>query len=172
MLASEIYMWEFVRSRIAPLAVVSCLGLALGCSGDSGPKLDPSVQATITGSVTNDGKALPVDCSVYFSSKETGTTAAGKLDSLGNFSATPPNPKQGLSAGRYAVMVRPPAVEQVAPSPTDPKYKEFMMNAGKPKAQASDVGIPKSFLTLETTKLILEVKPGPNNFVIDLAKIK
>lgn len=149
------------------------IGLIVGCGGGSaGPKLDPGKQATISGSVSNDGKPLPVDCSVYFASKDTGTTAAGKLDSLGNFTATPPDPKQGLTAGRYAVMVRPPAASQTPPSPSDPTYKDFMMKAGKAPAATVDVGIPKSFLSLESTKLVLEVKPGPNTFVIDLAKIK
>lgn len=165
-------MFGLTKSRMSLLSMACCFGLITGCGSPAGPKLDPKSQATISGSVTNDGKPLPVDCSVYFASKETGTTAAGKLDSLGNFTATPPDPKQGLSAGRYAVMVRPPAAAQAIPSPSDPSYKDFMMKAGKAPAATSDAGIPKSFLTLETTKLILEVKPGPNNFVIDLAKIK
>jgi hypothetical protein len=159
----------FRRTILGLCFFMSCIGCG---KSNSGPKLDPSVQATISGSVVNDGKPLPVNCSVYFASKVTGTTAAGKLDVLGNFSATPPDPKQGLTAGRYAVMVRPPAVDQVAPSASDPNYKDFMMNAGKNTAPTSDAGIPQAFMSLETTKLILEVKPGPNNFVIDLAKIQ
>jgi hypothetical protein len=41
------------------------------------------------------------------------------------------------------------------------------------KAEEASPMIPKDFMTLETTKLILEVKPGPNKFDnIDLKDIK
>ncbi len=143
-----------------------------GC-GNGGPKLDPSLQATITGSVSVKGELIPVDSSVYFSCKETGTTAAGKIDSLGKFSATPPDPKRGLPKGRYHVMVRPPAPEAVPASPGDQRYRDMMMSGGKALKSTTEPSlVPSSFLLLETTKLILEVKPGPNNFDIDLAKIK
>jgi hypothetical protein len=162
----------FVTRQLTLAGAFALIGVIGGCSGgSSGPRLDPGKQATITGSVTFNGQPLPLDSSVYFSSKDTGTTAAGKLDALGNFSATAPDPKQGLSAGRYHIMVRPPTPPPVTAN--DPRYKDVMTGGAKPSIASSDSAlIPKQFFSLETTKLVLEVKPGPNTFNIDLAKIK
>lgn len=54
-------------------------------------------------------------------------------------------------------------------------YSNAMKSGGaaaKPGSGNSSSPIPKQFQSLQTTKLILEVKPGPNTFNIDLAKIQ
>jgi hypothetical protein len=157
------------------LVLACALAGSAGCGGSAGqPPVDPKKQATISGSVTVDGKPIPVDSVIYFESAETGTSATGKIDALGNFAAKPPDPNIGLEAGRYRVIIRPPGKPAV--QTTDPNYNQFMKGGGATKPAplaAEDTSvIPKPFQSRETTKLILEVQPGPNKFDIDLAKIK
>ena len=157
------------------LLCLDSIAVSSGCGG-SGPKIDPKTQATVSGSITFDGKPIPVDSGVYFSSKDTGTTAAGKIDAKGNFIAKPAEPQFGFKAGTYQVTVRAPGKPVVANSPTSANYQKAMMSGGKPvkpaDADEDSALVPKHFNNVDTTNLILEVKPGANTFPIDLAKIK
>lgn len=100
-------MNNFAYRHAFGLGLACLFVVAVGCGSGSGPALDPSTQATISGTVTIDGTPIPVDSVVHFESADTGTTATGKIDALGNFSAVVPDPKKGLVAGRYRVMVAP-----------------------------------------------------------------
>lgn len=167
-------MNNFAYRHAFGLGLACLFVVAVGCGSGSGPALDPSTQATISGTVTIDGTPIPVDSVVHFESADTGTTATGKIDALGNFSAVVPDPKKGLVAGRYRVMVAPPPKPAVEMSNMD-AYSNAMKSGGaaaKPGSGNSSSPIPKQFQSLQTTKLILEVKPGPNTFNIDLAKIQ
>jgi len=165
-------IYNLTGQRALGLALAGLLVTMMGC-GDSSPAVDPSTQATISGTVTIDGKAIPVDSVVHFESADTGTSATGKIDALGNFSAVAPDPKKGLVAGRYRVMVSPPPKPAIQMNDTA-AYTKAMQAGGAAKPAVSDTSspIPKQFQSLQTTKLILEVKAGPNTFNIDLAKIQ
>jgi len=159
--------------RFWSIVCASVFATLAGCGG-SGVKLDPSEQATITGSVKFDGTPIPVDSGVYFSSKETNTTAGGKVDALGNFTIQAADKTKGIKKGRYHITVRPPGPPPVAASSSNDAYVKKMMAGAKAMPKATDESplIPKEFMSVDTTKLILEVKPGKNEFPIDLAKIK
>lgn len=166
-------MYNPAYRRTFGLGLACLLIAAIGC-GSGSPALDPSTQATISGTVTIDGTPIPVDSIVHFESTDTGTTATGKIDALGNFSAVVPDPKKGLVAGRYRVMVAPPPKPAVQMSDVG-AYTNAMKSGGaaaKPGSGENSSPIPKLFQSLQTTKLILEVKAGPNTFNIDLAKIQ
>ena len=145
-----------------------------GC-GDATPKPDASKMATISGSVTIEGKAVAAETHVVFFNKDKAATAAGKTDSLGKFSLTEADARIGIPAGRYEVMIRPPDPPPMKIDSDD--YKKMMSGAvapadgvaPKPVQRTSE--IPSRFQDFLTSKLALEVKTGPNTFDIDLAKI-
>ena len=157
---------------------LACLGTVLaascGCdSGAGGKAPDASTQATVSGSVLIDGKSIKPESSVVFSSAETGATASGKIDALGKFLLKAADPKIGIPAGRYQVMIRPP---EPPPMQVGTKEYEKMMTSGRPQGdqmkKAGDSSeIAEKFQTFESSGIALEVKPGQNNFDIDLAKL-
>lgn len=154
----------FIRSVCSLLL----LFVASGCTGAKAPTGD---QASVSGSVTVDGKPITVDSSVVFYSKDGGSTAAGMIDSLGKFSLKGGDPSKGIPPGRYAVMVRPP--EKAAVQPGTDEYKKAMM-AGmqSPKGTAAPPSdIPAQFMAFETSGLVVEVKTGPNTFDFALDKL-
>lgn len=134
---------------------------------------DQSTMATITGSVSNNGKAITTDSDVVFYCTEKSATASGKVDSLGKFSLTGADPHVGIPAGRYVVTLSPPPPPAVQMGTED--YKKMMSagmgSGGVTKAALKPSDIPERFRDPTTSKLLLEVKAGPNNFDIDLAKI-
>ena len=142
---------------------------AAGC-GNSEKRPDPGTQATVTGStMLKDGKPLAVDSVVTFYCDAASATAGGKIDALGKFSLTAADARNGIPAGRYKVMVRPPE-KAAAPVGSD-DYKKMMMAGAQTAAPKTDGEIPVEFQSLDSTKLSLEVKSGANNFDIDLAKL-
>jgi len=156
--------------------IAGCLLLAGACicsagCGEGEKKPDPSTQATVSGSVLKDGKPIAVDSVVTFFCDASSATAGGKIDALGKFSLTSADPKNGIPAGRYKVSVRPP-VKAVAVNSSGDDYKKKMMSGGEQPAPVQNSSeIPTEFQSLESTKLLLEVKPGANTFDIDLAKL-
>ncbi|MBS0264636.1 MAG: carboxypeptidase regulatory-like domain-containing protein [Planctomycetes bacterium] len=153
------------------LVAGACLLLSVGC-GPTEAKPDPSTQAVVSGSVLKGGKPIAVDSNVTFFCEASGAQAGGKIDALGKFSLTGAESKTGIPAGRYKVMIRPP-VKAVTMAPSSPEYQQMMMSGATqkdgPKANTSE--IPIDFQSLESTKLILEVKSGTNTFDIDLDKL-
>ncbi len=147
------------------LGTLGCFMLA-GCGGEPKPTTE---QAAVTGSVTFDGKPVPLDSSVVFYCGDHAATAAGKVDSLGKFQLAASIPRIGIPAGRYQVMIRPPAPPTANVS--DPAGYAQMMQPKKTTAEEGIKEIPKQFMAFATSKLIFELKPGPNNFDLDLAKL-
>lgn len=155
--------------RAGIVLTLLCSGLLCGCGG--GPKAkvpDPSQQATISGKVTLDGTApAGLDTSVVFYCSEKGATAGGKLDALGSYSVKAADPSIGVPAGRYQVMVNPPAPPAVDMSSDD--YKKKMMSGGAPP-EAPKSNIPEKFNAYATSNITLEIKPGANTIDLDLSK--
>lgn len=154
--------------------LAALLPFACGC-GEAGSKPDATTQATVSGSVTNDGKALKQDSNVVFYCSEKGATASGKLDALGKFSLTAADPRIGIPAGRYQVMFTPPSPPAVQMGTKD---YEKIMTGGQPAGATVPTGkrdvseIPDKFQTFETSGIALEIKPGNNDLPIDLAKFQ
>ena len=138
---------------------------SFGCAKDDSPT-DP--QASVTGSVTYDGSPVPLDSLVVFYSIDKAVTGAGKVDSLGKYSLTAAQKSVGLPIGRYQVMIRPP--EPPAPQPGTPEYQDAMTGKTKPAPPPKE--IPVRFHTLQDSKIVRELKVGPNTFDFDLAKIE
>ena len=164
--------------KVMLLVIASVVVSLSGCAGDpNAPKINPAEQATISGTVKFEGNPIPVDSGIYFSSREIGTTGGGKIDALGNFTIKAADPKHGLKAGRYHVTARPPGPAAVNASKDSKEYENMMANNSKKvlklgNQESESPLIPKKFMLIDTTPRVLEVKPGPNKFDIDLAKIK
>lgn len=153
------------RSQFVGLVVCSLTLTFLGCGEPEAKPTDP--QATVTGSLTNNGANVTPETSIVFFCKEKNATAAGQVDSLGKFSLTPGVASIGIPAGRYQVMVRPP--EPPAPTIGSKEYEDFM--SGKVKKPEPPKDVPAVFGSFDTSGITVEVKSGENNFDFDLAKL-
>ncbi|MEZ6066404.1 MAG: carboxypeptidase-like regulatory domain-containing protein [Planctomycetaceae bacterium] len=142
--------------------------LCVGCGGSDGPAPSTDPQATISGTVTYDGKPIPLDSAVVFHCTEKGVTASGKVDSLGKYSLTGSIEHLGIPAGRYQVTVQPPQVK--LPVMGEPGYEDVMM--GKIPAAPVVKEIPAKFHKMESSGLVFEVKEGENTFDLDLKKLE
>ena len=143
-----------------------------GCGGGSGGPVGP--QSQVSGIVTNDGKPVTLNSLVVFFNKDKGLTLTGTLDSLGKYSLTPADPKLGVPAGRDEGSITPPVPAPVEVNQSSPDYQK-MMQAGDVTNQAAPADpapdIPMRFRDPKTSKLVFEVKEGPNTYDFDLAKL-
>ena len=143
--------------------------MILGVTGCGKKEVVPTTpQASVKGTITFAGKAIPMDSSVVFFCSEEGATAAGKTDSLGKFQLVGATKAAGIPAGRYKVMIRPPEAEVKSISGGD--YTEMMKKKSTTTAPEPPKDIPVKLMSLETSKLVLEVQSGDNSFEIDLSK--
>jgi hypothetical protein len=161
-----------------PVAVLTT-GLFLvvlsGCGGNANrPVPDAKQQATVTGSLLNAGKPLPLDYQVVFNSKDKGAIGSGRLDSAGKFKISAGDPAIGLPAGRYTVKIAPPPPPAPAVGGLESdSYQQMMKTKGSTKAPPREIpkDIPAKLLNWETSGLEFDVIPGPNTFDIDIAKL-
>lgn len=157
---------------LGTFAALVCAGLVGGCGpAEKTPK--PAEQATISGSVTVDGtKKVATDTEVEFFCTEKGATLLGRVDALGKFSLRATDKSVGVPAGRYQVMIRPPApVAAAAPQGNSEDYKKMMMQGAAAAPPKTESDIPLKFHSQNTSKLFLEAKAGPNTFDLDLSKL-
>lgn len=156
--------------QIRTLLSSLCVMAIVGCG--SGPVTPTAPQAQVSGTVTNNGKPVTLNSQVIFFNAENGLTLTGVLDSLGKYSLTAADPKLGVPAGRYEVCIKPPAVPVVQMDPSSAEYAKLMQGgsgAALPASTAPD--IPEKFQDAKTSKLVFEVKEGPNTFDFDLSKL-
>ncbi len=159
-------------TKLLNFFALSGLYLALAAPGCSkSERLPTTRQATIKGSLSNAGKSLETDTIITFICDEHGATFGAKIDALGKFQIIPAVKSIGIPAGRYKVVVNSP---QPANAPVGSEQYTEMMKASAPanaKTKAAEnPNIPSSVTNVGTTKIILEVQEGDNNFDIDLAK--
>ncbi len=150
------------------------LGMLIVASGCGGPTAPVEPQAQVSGTVTNDGKPVTLDSRVVFYNKEKGLSLVGTLDSLGKYSLVPADPKIGVPAGRYEVAITPPVPAAVEVNQNSPDYAKMMQSGPADKQpQASNLApdIPEKFRDPATSKLVFEVKAGPNTYDFDLGKL-
>lgn len=159
---------------------LAAIGLS-GC-GEKGPT---TPQATVSGSVTIDGKPIEVDSTVTFFSENEGANAGGVIDSMGNYNIKAGDPRIGIPVGLYKVSIRPPspvtstmgsASAEGGSSAETPDYMKMMGKPATParanaKGAAAASKIPDEFQTLGTTPIVLELQSGPNKLDFDLAKL-
>ena len=147
--------------------VVSIMILSVAGCGKT-EVLPTTPQASVKGTITFAGKPIAMDSSVVFFCTEEGATAAGKTDSLGRFQLVGATKAAGVPAGRYKVMVRPPQAE--VKSIVGGDYTDMMNKKSTTTAPEPPKDIPVKIMSLETSKLVLEVQAGDNSFDIDLSK--
>ena len=155
-----------IRSLLSSL----CFLAIVGCGG--GPATPTGPQSQVSGTVTNNGKPVTLNSQVVFYNAEKGLTLTGTLDSLGKYSLTAADPKLGVPAGRYDVCIKPPAVPVIQMDPSSADYAKMMQGgaAGTLPASTAD-DIPEKLQDAKTSKLVFEVKEGPNTFDFDLSKL-
>jgi hypothetical protein len=145
-------------------------GFAGGCGGGAPKTFDAAAQATITGKVTLDGsKPVPLDSTITFYCAEKAATATAKVDALGSYSIKAQEKAIGVPGGRYKITVRPAEATPAQVGTDD--YKKSMMSGATAAKQEIKSDIPSKFNALDTTPIVLEIKPGPNTIDIDLSKL-
>ena len=154
---------------------LAAIGLS-GC-GEKGPTTQ---QATVSGSVTIDGKPIELDSTVTFFSDNEGANAGGVIDSMGNYNIKAGDPRIGIPVGRYKVSIRPPSPVTSTMGNVTAESPDYMKMMGKPAtpARANSKGtavaaskIPEEFQALGTTPIVLELQPGPNKLDFELTKL-
>lgn len=161
------------RQSLLKLAVTCALAVSfsVGCGAKAPPK-PKTEQASISGTVKNGDKAVPVNTEVVFENAKEGLTIAAKTDSNGKFQLSATDPKIGIPVGRYKVAVRPPTAVVAPVQPGSANYEEIMKSGGRaaPPPVAGSELIPEKFHKYETSGLEFEAKVGQNDFPIDLSK--
>ena len=138
---------------------------AVGCGEREAKPTDP--QASISGTVTNNGVNVTPDTSVVFFCKEKNVMAAGQVDSLGKFALRGGVGSVGIPAGRYQVSFRAP--DPPAPALGTKEYEDFMSGKTKRPEPAKDV--PAQLGAFDTSGITVEVKVGENKFDFDVVKL-
>jgi hypothetical protein len=147
-----------------------CLVISACSEESAGPTGE---QASVSGKVTFDGTPVTVNSSVVFNSLDPAVTAAGEIDSQGNYTLRAANPEVGIPVGRYRVMIRPPTPAPVTDAVDTAEYQKMMQTGGSatPPQVEAPKDIPAKFSSFDSSGIVLELKPGPNTFDFDLAKL-
>jgi hypothetical protein len=139
------------RPRLYPsLAVRACV-LILTLAGCKGSATTP-----VEGTVLLDGKPL-AGASIQFVPQGTGHDATGETDKNGQFVMSSFQPRDGVQAGTYKVVISPPAG---AADPTPyASADEAMAAASKPPAKKASEGpaFPQKYARPDQTPLNQEV---------------
>lgn len=158
--------------RIAGSACLFALLLS-GCFGPAVAK-PKTPQATITGVVMIDGKPVPANSDVVFYNKDEDTTLAAKADSQGKFTLKASDPRTGIPAGSYHVAVIPPVPPAANPhlKPGTKEYEDRMKGIipNVPDVKPGTDIIPAKYQDKNSTDIVVQAKPGENEFLIPLAK--
>ncbi len=141
-------MWRFLA--------FSSLFLSLGCSSGPAPvKLYP-----VKGKVTMAGKPL-TGCNINLATENPAKGVdgqyAGKLNDNGEFTITTEKGQSGAPAGKFKVTF--------ALSPDD-AMKAMKGGGAKPGYQAS--AFPPEYSSAKTSKKEVEIKPEPNELLIEI----
>lgn len=127
------------RAACAVFVVGACLGFS-GCAEET--------DGSVSGKVTYQGKPV-TEGAVNFYAQATGVAAQANLDSSGAFTFAEP-----LPLGVYKVFIQPPSPPQLPP--------------GSPPPPKSQFSVPMQYQDATQSPLTEEVKPGVNEFSIDL----
>lgn len=128
------------RRGLGATLLLAALLTAAGCqNGTTG---------SVSGKVTHKGTPVTTGTLNFFA-PDKGVGADAKLGSGGEFTFATP-----LPAGKYKVYIQPPLPEQLPPG-------------SKPKKQEK-LNVPLKYQDASKSDLYREVKPGKNEFPIDL----
>lgn len=144
--------------RLSAFVQISLCAAILSATGCSGRSL-PGEVGTVTGKVTTQDGLLQPNSVVVYVHQAKGIVAVGLLDAEGNYTLRMRGGPQVL-VGDYYVGVAPPEATK----------QEAEIVSAKPAVTttAPRLGIPKKYLTPETSGLTALVKPGPNTISFEL----
>ncbi len=143
---------------------LTCILLSLtltGCGSNS--NLPKGETGTVKGKISYQGKPVPEGCRVTFMGGTTGLVATGVTDSSGEFLLYMRNGLDVL-CGTYRVSILPP---NPSANLSDTQVMELSM-AGKLPDTSKMKEVPDRYRNPETTKEVFEVKPGSNNYELDM----
>lgn len=143
------------------LQTLLTLAVATFLAGCGGTNYGPT--GRITGKLTLVGKPLAAGTAVSFMQMEKGFLAFGLTDAEGKFEVKSWN-NGDMPVGKYKVMLAPAA--SAAP-PQNISAEDAFENPALLEP-AVNVDFPKKYRDTQTSGLEFEVKPGANEFVIDL----
>jgi len=129
--------------------------LLAGCTG--------SRTSPVEGDVRLDGKPLP-NASIHFVPQGTGRDATGTTDQNGHFVMSTFNPKDGVVAGEYKIVISPPAGSA---EPTRYASAEEAMAAAAKSPPKTDTSFPQEYTRADQTPLSQKV-PVEGQLTIDL----
>ncbi len=157
------------------LLILVTFGLALpGCGGSSG--LPPGETGTVSGMATFNGNPIPAGSTIMMLHKETGHIAMGTVTDGGSFKLMMRGGVKIL-AGTYDVGVTPPGgdeSQETTPASTDnpDALKDAYLSAGGDTEEKVIVDawpeIPKSWRSAESSGKTFDVKPGENEWKLEL----
>jgi hypothetical protein len=130
-----------------------------GCGATYKPKLFP-----VKGKVTVSGKPL-TNCMIKLATlnptKDTELGYFGKLNEKGEFNLSAPSGDPGAAVGKYKITFSIPPEEAM---------KAMMGGAGAKGKKNYDAsgGFPPEYSSAQTSKKEVEIKPEPNDLLIEL----
>lgn len=142
-------------SRFMPFAC-GCLLLA-GCNR--------SALHSVEGVVLLDGQPLP-SASIQFIPQGTGQDATGATDDQGRFVMSTNDPRDGVAAGKYKVVITP---RQTATPPQQfASADEAMRAAAAPRPMPAASNFPQQYTRADQTPLTQEVPVKERKVTIEL----
>jgi len=142
-------------SRLIPALALTAALMVPGCSGDD--------LATLTGTVTIDGKPAPEGLSIEFAPIDgPGSPSSARTDADGNYVAMFTFKKEGIQPGRHRVHLMPSQIERPMPQ-IGPDGKPLPSEADEAIARFGKLP-EKYWREIE----IITIEPGANTKNIDL----
>ena len=134
----------------------------LGCLTIPGCGLVPSEPTgKVEGVLKHNGETAVAGTTVMFLMSSKGLGAVGEVEEDGKFVVKMAGTDQ-IPAGTYSVSVRPSSGPEMTPE----ERMEALKNKKPPVDY--DIGVPKKYRTPETSGITFEVKPGDNQFELDM----
>lgn len=141
------------RSGAVLALTLAVAGLAVGCGGSSGPEL-----AKVTGTVTYQGKPIPLGTISFQPTDPAGTPATGIIGDDGSYALQTTEPGDGARLGSYTVAIRAVEGEPEVPLDYIPKKKP-----PAPKAL-----VPEKYSNPMSSGLTAKVESGRNTINFEL----
>lgn len=151
--------YDFKSLLCLHVAAYSFLLIA-GCGGS---QLPAGATGTVRGTVTYNGKPVPMGCTVIFVRDQDGIIATGVADSSGDYLL---RMRDGLKilVGTYRVSVTP--LDVAATLDQDEIMR--LQQAGRLPDPAKIKEVPLKYRSPEGSKLVCDVQAGSNVFDIDM----
>lgn len=145
-----------LRQSLSLIATLLLLGNAGGCGGQPD-------HGTVSGTLTYDGKPVPMGTKVFFELEGKGAMAVGQVQEGGTYSLNYRG-KDEIRLGEYAVFVGPPSSQLTQgeflklKAKVDAEYRA----KGKTPPPSPDWVLPEAYYTSQSSPLRATVVAGDN----------